>query len=251
MGLFGGTQASVELQLPDPARVAWRSLREVIAEHPKVVGAFFNEITMCAEFKTDATFATYGQSMSAVVSSDESGTSVLIEGVAKQRSTGGRDSARIRKIAEEILSDLQARLFQVAFVEPDPEQPRTLRGCLSARRWRSSSCCAPAGSSRTTSSRITSAGCSPVTSSGVSRYQWIPLEVRNDRRVIESPSASCAEHAERPSRSLFLRTTWGGARCRAPKRSGPDSGRCGGSSPPAGRSGTTSSTTRSATSASR
>ena len=122
MGLFGGTQASVELQLPDPARVAWRSLREVIAEHPKVVGAFFNEITMCAEFKTDATFATYGQSMSAVVSSDESGTTVLIEGVAKQRSTGGRDSARIRKIAEEILSDLQARLFQAALVQPEPEK---------------------------------------------------------------------------------------------------------------------------------
>ena len=130
MGLFGGTQASVELQLPDPARVAWRSLREVIAEHPKVVGAFFNEITMCAEFKTDATFATYGQSMSAVVSSDESGTTVLIEGVAKQRSTGGRDSARIRKIAEEILSDLQARLFQVALVEPEPEK----RGAPGARR---------------------------------------------------------------------------------------------------------------------
>ena len=123
MGLFGGTQASVELQLPDPARVAWRSLREVIAEHPKVVGAFFNEITMCAEFKTDATFATYGQSMSAVVSSDESGTTVLIEGVAKQRSTGGRDSARIRKIADEILSDLQARLFQAALVQPEPEKP--------------------------------------------------------------------------------------------------------------------------------
>jgi hypothetical protein len=122
MGLFGGTEASVELQLPDPARVAWRSLREVIAEHPKVVGAFFNEITMCAEFKTDATFATYGQSMSAVVSSDESGTTVLIEGVAKQRSTGGRDSARIRKIADEILSDLQARLFQVALVQPEPEK---------------------------------------------------------------------------------------------------------------------------------
>ena len=31
--------------------------------------------------------------------------------------------ARIRKIAEEILSDLQARLFQVAFVEPDPAKP--------------------------------------------------------------------------------------------------------------------------------
>ena len=132
MGLFGGTQASVELQLPDPARVAWRSLREVIAEHPKVVGAFFNEITMCAEFKTDATFATYGQSMSAVVSSDESGTTVLVEGIAKQRSTGGRDSARIRKIAEEILSDLQARLFQVAFVEPDPAKPR--RRSTGARR---------------------------------------------------------------------------------------------------------------------
>lgn len=122
MGLFGGSQASVQVQLPDPARVAWQSLREVVSAHPKVVGAYFNDVTMCADFKTDATFATYGQSLSAVVSSDQTGTTVVIEGVAKQRSTGGRDSARIRKIADEILSDLQARLFQVALVEPEPER---------------------------------------------------------------------------------------------------------------------------------
>jgi hypothetical protein len=123
MGLFGGTQASVQLQLPDAPRAAWRSLRLVVEAHPKVVSAAFNDVTMTADFKTDESFSTYGQSMSAVVSSDESGTTVLIEGVAKQRSTGGRDAARIRKIAGELLSDLQARLFQAALVEPESPQP--------------------------------------------------------------------------------------------------------------------------------
>jgi len=39
MGLFGGSEAKVELQLPDPPHVAWASLREVVGEHPSITGA--------------------------------------------------------------------------------------------------------------------------------------------------------------------------------------------------------------------
>ena len=65
-------------------------------------------------------FATYGQNMSAAVTADEAGTTVVIEGFAKRQSVAGRDSARIRKITSEILSDLEARLFRAALVDPEP-----------------------------------------------------------------------------------------------------------------------------------
>ncbi len=123
MGLFGGSEASVELQLPDPPQVAWSSLREVVGEHPSITGARFDDAQLRAEFKTDMSFATYGQNMSAAVTADEAGTTVVIEGIAKRQSVGGRDSARIRKIASEILSDLEARLFQAALVDPEPGPP--------------------------------------------------------------------------------------------------------------------------------
>ncbi len=120
MGLFGGSEASVELQLPDPPQVAWSSLREVVGDHPSITGARFDDALLRAEFKTDMSFATYGQNMSAAVTADEAGTTVVIEGIAKRQSVAGRDSARIRKIASEILSDLEARLFQAALVDPEP-----------------------------------------------------------------------------------------------------------------------------------
>ena len=123
MGLFGGSEASVELQLPDPPHVAWTSLREVVGEHPSITGARFDDSQLRAEFKTDMSFATYGQNMSAAVRSDEAGTTVVIEGIAKRQSVAGRDSARIRKIASEILSDLEARLYRAALVDPDPRPP--------------------------------------------------------------------------------------------------------------------------------
>ena len=123
MGLFGGSEASVELQLPDPPQVAWSSLREVVGEHPSITGARFDDAQLRAEFKTDMSFATYGQNMSAAVTADEAGTTVVIEGIAKRQSVGGRDSARIRKIASEILSDLEARLFRAALVDPEPGSP--------------------------------------------------------------------------------------------------------------------------------
>ena len=120
MGLFGGSEASVELQLPDPPQVAWSSLREVVGDHPSITGARFDDALLRAEFKTDMSFATYGQNMSAAVTADEAGTTVVIEGIAKRQSVARRDSARIRKIASEILSDLEARLFQAALVDPGP-----------------------------------------------------------------------------------------------------------------------------------
>jgi hypothetical protein len=80
MGLFGGSEASVELQLPDPPQVAWSSLREVVGEHPSITGARFDDALLRAEFKTDMSFATYGQNMSAAVTADEAGMTVVIEG---------------------------------------------------------------------------------------------------------------------------------------------------------------------------
>ena len=120
MGLFGGSEASVELQLPDPPQVAWTSLREVVGEHPSITGARFDDAQRRAEFKTDMSFATYGQNMSAAVRADEAGTTVVIEGIAKRQSVGGRDSARIRKIASEILSDLESRLYRAALLDAEP-----------------------------------------------------------------------------------------------------------------------------------
>ena len=123
MGLFGGSEASVELRLPDPPHVAWTSLREVVGEHPSVTCARFDDAQLRAEFKTDMSFATYGQNMSAAVRADDAGTTVVIEGIAKRQSVAGRDSARIRKIASEILSDLEARLYRAALSYPEPGPP--------------------------------------------------------------------------------------------------------------------------------
>ena len=123
MGLFGGAEASVELRLPDPPHVAWTSLREVVGEHPSITCARFDDAQLRAEFKTDMSFATYGQNMSAAVRADDAGTTVVIEGIAKRQSVAGRDSARIRKIASEILSDLEARLYRAALSDPEPGPP--------------------------------------------------------------------------------------------------------------------------------
>jgi hypothetical protein len=75
-----------------------------------VTGATFNDPLMRAYFKTDMTFATYGQNLSATVSREPDGSRVVISGVAKRPSFGGRDQPRIRKIADELLADLATRL---------------------------------------------------------------------------------------------------------------------------------------------
>ena len=128
---------------------------------PEHHGRPLRRCSAAAEFKTDMSFATYGQNMSAAVTADEAGTTVVIEGIAKRQSVAGRDSARIRKIASEILSDLEARLFQAALVDPEPlpAPARTAARSRSVRRSRSSRCCTLAASSRPTSSRTTSAVC--------------------------------------------------------------------------------------------
>ncbi|HTN81109.1 MAG TPA: hypothetical protein VMK16_15640 [Acidimicrobiales bacterium] len=125
MGLFGGTQASVEAQVVAPIGATWRALREAIPAHPNVTGARFVDSFMRVEFKTDMSFATYGQNMTALVTPDPEGCNVEISGVAKRTSFGGRDQNRIRKIALEIFADLGARLSVTPCAEPakDPVPP--------------------------------------------------------------------------------------------------------------------------------
>ena len=64
---------------------------------------------------------------------DEAGTTVVIGDIAKRQSVGGRDSARIRKIASEILSDLEARLFRRRSSIPSPARRSPSRGHRGAR----------------------------------------------------------------------------------------------------------------------
>jgi hypothetical protein len=96
--------------VPCPVGETWASLREAVSAHPTVTGATFNDPLMRAYFKTDMTFATYGQNLSATVSREEDGSRVVISGVAKRPSFGGRDQARIHKIAADLFADMAARL---------------------------------------------------------------------------------------------------------------------------------------------
>lgn len=110
MGLFGGSQARSETYVPYPARATWRSLCDAVTAHPSVTTARFNDLTMQADFKTTATYATYGQNLTAVVTANGYSTHVEISGAAKLSTLAGRDQGRIRKIAAELFVDLTARL---------------------------------------------------------------------------------------------------------------------------------------------
>jgi hypothetical protein len=119
--------------VPCPTGETWASLRDAISAHPKVTGASFNDSLMRASFKTDMSFATYGQNLTAVVSREPDGSRVTISGVAKRPSFGGRDQARIRKITNELLDDLAVRLGQVAAQEDAPTRSEQLRAGISGR----------------------------------------------------------------------------------------------------------------------
>jgi hypothetical protein len=121
MGLLGGTEASEEAHLPHAVADTWCSLRDAVATHPRVVTACFNDVTMSVEFKTDMTFATYGQKFTALVVANDHGSRVVISGVAKRASVGGRDQACIRRVAAELLADLSARLAEGCAT--DAQQP--------------------------------------------------------------------------------------------------------------------------------
>jgi len=133
MGLFGGTHGSREVLVPCTVGETWASLRDAVSAHPAVTGATFNDPLMRAYFKTDMTFATYGQSLSAAVSREPDGNSrVVISGVAKRPSFGGQDQRRIHKIADELLSDLAARLSYAPPAEP-PTRGEVLLAGVSGR----------------------------------------------------------------------------------------------------------------------
>jgi len=121
MGRFGGSQASVEAQVVAPIGATWRALRDAISAHPSITSARFVDSFMRVEFKTDMTFATYGQNMTAIVTPDPEGCCVSISGVAKRTSFGGRDQNRIRRIALELFADLGARLSVAPCAEPAKE----------------------------------------------------------------------------------------------------------------------------------
>ena len=119
-------RVSKAAELPDPPQVVWSSLREVVGDHPSITGARFDDAQLRAEFKTDMSFATYGQNMSAAVTANEAGTTVVIEGIAKRQSVARRDSARIRKIAERDPVRPRGPTVQAApGLEPRPAPART------------------------------------------------------------------------------------------------------------------------------
>lgn len=120
MGLFGGSEGCDEIYVPHPARATWQSLRDAVSAHPSVTGTRFNDLAMRAEFKTSATYATYGQNLTAVVTANGYSTRIEISGAAKRPSFGGRDRARIHKIAAELFTDVTARLADAPRVDATP-----------------------------------------------------------------------------------------------------------------------------------
>ncbi len=116
---------------PTHSRDTWQSLRDAVSAHPSVTGATFDNATMRAEFKTSETFATDGQNVEAVVIPDPDGSRVAISGIEKRQALGRRDWARIRKVAAELVADLEARLSEIPRID-DPAPANQPTGALTA-----------------------------------------------------------------------------------------------------------------------
>ena len=107
MGVFGGSDVTVEAYVPHSARAAWRTLCDAITSHPWTADARFNDLAMRADFKTNGP---YVQKVSAVVTANGYSARIEISGSILRPSLGGGDQARIRRIGTELLNDVIARL---------------------------------------------------------------------------------------------------------------------------------------------
>jgi hypothetical protein len=110
--LVAGPEARIDFHLPYPARAAWGALRDAVASHPSVLDARFNDIAMRAELRTTA--PSYTQHLTAVVTANGYSTHIEISSAIKRWSLGGGDSARIRKVATDLHSDVVERLNPAA-----------------------------------------------------------------------------------------------------------------------------------------
>jgi Short C-terminal domain len=125
--MVSNAQAGDEVHFPHAPADVWLALRSAVGSHPNVKPGTFNDTIMRAEFKTGMTIATYGQSLSASVRPDGLGSRVTVSGVAKWATVGGRDQARVRRVAGELLADVSRRLQHVALPSA-PAQSHIERG---------------------------------------------------------------------------------------------------------------------------
>jgi hypothetical protein len=109
MGVFGGSDVTIDAYVPYPARAAWRSLRAALSAHPHAASLRFNDIAMRADFKTNGP---YVQVLTAVVTANGYSAHIEVSGSVQRRSLGGGDQARIRKIGTELFHDVLERLSE-------------------------------------------------------------------------------------------------------------------------------------------
>ena len=110
MSFFGNSQTGDEARISSPPEITWKALRRAIKQHPSITKWAFTDEIMRAEFKTGMTLGTYGQNLSASVSPYKTGSRISISGVAKWQTMGGRDQARVRKVAGELLTTVAKML---------------------------------------------------------------------------------------------------------------------------------------------
>lgn len=113
MSMIGNPQVGDEARFPHSPDVVWPVLRGAVESHERITTAELNDVIRRAEFKTGITMATWGQSMSATVMPDGTGSRVVVSGVGKWATMGGRDQARVRKVAGELLSRMAQALAEV------------------------------------------------------------------------------------------------------------------------------------------
>lgn len=92
-----------------PAEACWQALQSALEQHPALTVTSIDRVTHRIEFKSGWSARTSGQSMSASVARDGSGSTVTVGGVGKMPTQYGTQ-ARLKKLIGEVLQGLSREL---------------------------------------------------------------------------------------------------------------------------------------------